>query len=102
MDVAVAAKVGDDAFGDFLVALLDERGIERSAVVRDAAVPTSATVVLVAADGERTFLHRLGASGALRRDEFAPAQLFSARALHVAGALVMPALDGEPTSLVRR
>jgi sugar/nucleoside kinase (ribokinase family) len=102
LDVAVAGKVGDDAFGEFLLALLDERGIDRTAVVRDVVAPTSATVVLVAPDGEQTFLHRLGSSGALRAGEFAPEQVLAARALHVAGALVMPALDGEPTAALLR
>ena len=68
---AVAGKVGEDPFGDFLVSLLDERGLDRRAVVRDPSVPTSATVVLVAADGERTFLHLPGANGALRAEELA-------------------------------
>jgi sugar/nucleoside kinase (ribokinase family) len=62
LDVALATKVGEDALGDFLIGLIEERGLDRGALLRDAATPTSATVVLVAADGERTFLHRLGAS----------------------------------------
>jgi sugar/nucleoside kinase (ribokinase family) len=94
LEVAVAGKVGTDAFGDFLLGVIDERGLE-SRVVRDAAVPTSATVALVGADGERTFLHVPGANGALRAEEI---DFAGARALHVAGALVMPALDGEPTA----
>jgi sugar/nucleoside kinase (ribokinase family) len=102
LDVALAGKVGDDPFGDFLLGVLDERGIDRASVVRDAAVPTAATVVLVAPDGEQTFLHRLGASGALRAEQFARDDLLAARALHIAGALVMPALDGEPTTALLR
>jgi sugar/nucleoside kinase (ribokinase family) len=98
VDVAVAGKLGADPFGDFVTGLLDERGIERRGVVRDADVPTSATVVLVDAGGERTFLHLPGANGALRADELDPELLCSGRILHVAGALVMPALDGEPTA----
>lgn len=102
LDVAVAGKVGPDAFGDFLLALLEERGLDRAAVVRDGAAPTSATVVLVAPDGERTFLHLVGASTALRADELDHGRLFSARALHLAGALVMPGLDGEPAAALMR
>lgn len=100
LSVACAGKVGTDAFGDFLVALLDERGVERSMVLRDAAVPTSATVALVDAAGERTFLHVPGANGSLKTEELDLDLLFAARALHVAGALVMPALDGAPTAVL--
>jgi sugar/nucleoside kinase (ribokinase family) len=92
----VAGKVGADRFGDFVVDLLDERGVDRRAVVRDASAPTSATVALVAGDGTRTFLHVPGANGTLRADELDAELLYSGRALHAAGQLVMPALDGEP------
>jgi sugar/nucleoside kinase (ribokinase family) len=95
---ACAGKVGTDALGDFLVGLLDERGIDRSLVLRDAAASTSASVALVDGSGERTFLHMPGANGSLRADELAVDRLFAARVLHVAGALVLPALDGAPTA----
>lgn len=95
---AVAGKVGVDPFGDFLLHLLHERGIDGRGVLRDQHVPSSATVALVDATGERTFLHLLGANGALRLEELDLELVFSGRALHLAGALVMPALDGEPTA----
>lgn len=98
LSVACAGKVGTDAFGDFVVALLDERGVDRSLVVREAEVATSATVVLVDGEGERTFLHVPGANGSLDAKELDLDRVLAARALHVAGALVMPALDGEPTA----
>jgi sugar/nucleoside kinase (ribokinase family) len=96
LHAAVAGKVGADRFGDFVVELLDERGVDRRAVVRDASTPTSATVALVGSDGTRTFLHVPGANGALRSEELDPELLYAGRALHAAGQLVMPALDGEP------
>lgn len=96
LDVAVAGRVGDDPLGDFLVRLLDDRGIDRTAVVR-APAPTAATVVLIDDRSERTFLHTPGANAELRAEKLDRDSLFAGRALHVAGALVMPALDGEPT-----
>ena len=98
LSVACAGKIGTDALGDFLVGLLDERGVDRSLVLRDAAVPTSASVALVDAAGERTFLHVPGANGSVRMDELDVDRILAARLLHVAGALVMPAFDGEPTA----
>ena len=97
LSVLVVGKVGEDTFGNFVVGLLDERGLDTRGVLRDPAVPTSATVVLVDRAGERSFLHLPGANGALGAEELAP-EIFAGRALHVAGALVMPALDGAPTA----
>lgn len=98
LTAAVVGKVGDDAFGDFLVGLLDARGIDRRGVLRDPDVGTSASVVLVDVGGERTFLHVPGANGRLHLGEIDSSVLFSGRALHVAGSLVMPELDGAPTA----
>jgi sugar/nucleoside kinase (ribokinase family) len=98
LDARVVGKVGADPFGDFILQLLDERGVDRRGVLQDSAVSTSATVVLVDSAGERTFLHLPGANGRLRREELDEDALFSGRALHVAGALVMPELDGSPTA----
>jgi sugar/nucleoside kinase (ribokinase family) len=100
VEAAVAGKVGADPFGDFLLGLLDERGVRREGVVRDERVPTSATVVLVDSDGERTFLHVPGSNGALGLDELDESELYAGRALHIAGALVMEGLDGEPFARV--
>ena len=65
LSVGIVGKIGDDPFGDFVIALLEERGLETEGVLRDPAVPTSATVVLVDRAGERAGLHLPGANGTL-------------------------------------
>jgi sugar/nucleoside kinase (ribokinase family) len=97
---AAAGKLGVDPLGDVLLGVLEERGVDRQAVVRDPEAPTSATVALVGADGERTFLHLAGANASLRADDLDPELIFSGRALHVGGALLLEALDGEPTAAI--
>jgi sugar/nucleoside kinase (ribokinase family) len=98
LDVALAGKVGADALGDFVLGLADERGLDRRGVIVDPDAATSATVVLVDRAGERTFLHLPGANGLLRAEELDAELLYAGRALHLAGTLVMPSLDGEPAA----
>jgi len=98
--VASAGKVGADLFGDFLLGLLDERGVRRTGVLRDPGVATSSTVALVHSDGDRTFLNFQGANATLRADELDPDEPFAGRALVYTGALALPALDGEPAAAV--
>jgi sugar/nucleoside kinase (ribokinase family) len=98
LTAGAAGKVGTDPFGDFLLGLLDERGVDRRGVVRDPVSPTSATSVLVRDDGERAFLHSTGADGTLRADELDEEVLYGGRALHLAGALLLDGLDGEPAA----
>ena len=96
LDAGVVGKVGDDLFGDYLLGVLEERGVERDGVLRDERVGTSASVVLVDRGGERTFLHVPGANADLTEEELDPDLLYAGRALHLAGVLVMEGLDGEP------
>ena len=97
---AAAGKVGSDPLGDFVLSVLDSRGVDRAGVLQDPRVPTSATVVLVDSGGERTFLHLPGANGSVTAGELDTEVVFGGRCLLVTGALVMPALDGEPTAAI--
>jgi sugar/nucleoside kinase (ribokinase family) len=97
MRAAVVGKVGADAFGDFILRTAEERGVDASGVIRDATTTTSVSVALVDASGERTFLHATGANATLTAGELRE-ELFTGRALHIAGALVLDELDGEPTA----
>src|SRR5436190_5295315 len=64
IDTAVIGKVGDDGFGDFMVSQLQKYGIQAEGVVRDKETATSATMVMVHSDGERSFIHYIGANAA--------------------------------------
>ena len=100
LEAAVVGKLGADPLGDHLLELLDERHVAREAVLRDPSVGTSTTVVLVDSGGERTFLHVPGANAELRADELDQVALYAGRALHLAGALVLERLDGEPLARI--
>ncbi len=100
INTAVIGKVGRDGFGDFMVGSLTKNGVDCSGVVQDAEVATSATMVMVHADGERSFIHYLGANAALTEDDIDFELVRKSKILHVAGAFLMPAMDGEPTARV--
>jgi sugar/nucleoside kinase (ribokinase family) len=98
LPVEVLGKVGTDPFGDFLLEQLDERGIGRRGVSRDEACGTSATMVMVDPEGERRFVHYIGANARLTLEDVDFDVVESASILHVAGSLVLPGLDGQPTA----
>src|SRR5436853_3951834 len=54
---AVIGKVGRDGFGDMVRDILQGHGLDTSGLVADAHTATSATMVLIASDGERSFIH---------------------------------------------
>lgn len=95
---AVLGKVGVDGFGDFVISRLEAAGVDTRGVGRDTAKHTSATLVSVSSDGERTFIHYRGANGSLRPEEFDYDFIAEAEFLHVAGVFLMPGFDGEPAA----
>jgi sugar/nucleoside kinase (ribokinase family) len=99
---ALAGCVGDDLFGRVLQGEASARGLDTTGL-RVTSELTSASVVLDASDGERTFLHNPGASAALTaRDVEAALEASGAGWLHIGGALVLPGLDGEPLAALLR
>jgi len=102
IDVAVIGKVGNDGFGDFLERQLASYGIDPSGIARDGNAATSATMVMVHGDGERSFIHYLGANAELVESDIDFEVIRRSKVLHVAGAFLMPKFDGEPTARVMK
>lgn len=96
----VIGKVGNDGFGDFMVNSLTKSGVDCAGVVRDNETATSATMVMVHGDGERSFIHYIGANAALTEDDVNWDVVKSSKILHIAGTFLMPSFDGEPTARV--
>lgn len=100
IDTAVIGKVGNDGFGDFMVTSLERNGVDCAGVVRDLETATSATMVMVHGDGERSFIHYIGANATLTEDDVNYDVVKNSKILHVAGSFLMPMFDGEPTARV--
>jgi sugar/nucleoside kinase (ribokinase family) len=98
LPVEVIGKVGTDPFGEFIVTVLQQRGVGARGVKRDSETGTSATMVMVDSEGERRFVHYIGANARLSLDDIELEIVRTANILHVAGALVLPGIDGEPTA----
>jgi sugar/nucleoside kinase (ribokinase family) len=98
LPVEVIGRVGDDPFGEFMVSALQQRGVGAQGVKRDSETGTSATMVMVDSEGERRFVHYIGANARLTLDDIELETVRTAGILHVAGSLVLPGIDGEPTA----
>ncbi len=98
VDTAIVGKVGDDGFGRFVREAMAEEGIDTSGIAVTQERGTSATMIMIDSEGERTFLHCIGANATMRPEDIDMAQVREAEILHFAGALVMPGFDGEPAA----
>ncbi|HUT74000.1 MAG TPA: sugar kinase [Armatimonadota bacterium] len=102
VSTGLIGRVGDDGFGDFYMSAMQREAVDACGIIRDPAANTSSTMVLVHGDGERSFIHCLGANAALRAQDVDLDAIAGAKVLHVAGTFLMPALDGEPTARLLR
>ena len=100
ISTGLMGKVGTDGFGDFVIRQMEDAGLDTRGIKRTKSVNTSATMVMVSADGERTFFHYLGANAELCYGDLDFDIIKEASILHVAGAFLMPGFDGEPTAAV--
>jgi sugar/nucleoside kinase (ribokinase family) len=98
----VVARVGDDTFGAFVRQQLHDSRVDTQGLTIDPETPSSSTMVLVAPDGQRSFIHNRGANSTLTLETIDFGILERPRHVHIGGALLMPGLDGEPTATLLR
>jgi sugar/nucleoside kinase (ribokinase family) len=97
---AVIGKVGNDGFGAFVINEMKRNGVDVQGVAVGKDGKTSASVVAVHSNGERSFLHHLGTNADFSKDDIDYSILLKSKILFVAGALLMPNFDGDPTAEV--
>jgi sugar/nucleoside kinase (ribokinase family) len=102
MKTAILGKVGKDGFGDFLVNSLKDEGVDTEGLVAKAGINTSSSLVLVAGNGERTFLHCIGSNADFTYEDVNFDIIKNSKILFVAGTNLMPNFDGIPCSKVVR
>ena len=96
-EVAIVGKVGNDNLGKFLINKLKEEGVNTEGIKVTDKANSSGTAVLVHSNGERSFLHSIGANAEFGIEDIDFEKIMEFHILHVAGTFVMPKFDGKPT-----
>lgn len=97
---AMIGKVGNDGFGAFAVNEMRRSGVNVEGIKVEKNCRTSASVVLGHSNGERSFLHHLGANADFSKSDIEFSIIHDSKILLIAGALLMPSFDGEPAAEV--
>lgn len=87
-------KIGDDGFGKFLQETLRQAGVATEGLSVDPSVQTSASVVAIGSDGERSILHCLGSNARFGFEDVNLELVKQANILFIAGTFLMPRFDG--------
>ena len=96
LNVAIQGRVGKDLFADTLLDALQKEGIQTDSI-RRGEENTAFSFVMVPDDGDRRIYHTPGANNGFGPADLDLDAIRQSRVLHIAGASLMPALDGEPT-----
>jgi len=95
MAVEAVGCVGNDAFGDFIIATLKQHGVHATAVAQRSGVGTSGTLIINVQGQDRRFIHAVGANATLRASDISIDLVRQAKVLYVGGYLLMPSLKND-------
>jgi sugar/nucleoside kinase (ribokinase family) len=91
---AIAGKIGNDGFGVFMKDQLSANNVNIDALVIDKNAQTSASVVISSSDGERSFIHSLGANANFSEKDINYNIVHNSNIVFVAGTMLLPRFDG--------
>lgn len=95
VSVGAVGCVGTDAFGEFIIATLEEQGVDATAVKRQPGVGTSGTLIINVKGQDRRFVHSIGANATIRTSDISLDLVRQAKVLYLGGYLLMSSLTHE-------
>lgn len=94
---SVVGKIGDDNLGRFLLNALQSEKVEVKGLKVDKNLSTSASMVMISGDSERSIIHSLGANKEFCYEDINLEILRETKILLIAGTFLMPNFDGMGT-----
>lgn len=94
-EVYYVGCIGSDMLGDFLIANARASGVNMDYVMRRSGLEQSKSLILINADGKRTFLQNPGTSNAFCFEDCRLEILDRVDLLQIGGAFHLPAFDGD-------
>jgi sugar/nucleoside kinase (ribokinase family) len=100
LEPAVVGRVGGDAFGKVVAAMLNDHRVDVSALQVSPDFDTSQTLIVNVAGEDRRFIHTFGANAHFRAADIPPERVARCRVLYLGGYLVMPRVEQDELAAV--
>lgn len=97
LNVQIAAEVGDDTMGDWLVSAMQAEGMNTDLVTRSATAQTAMSMLPIRTDGTRSAFFVPGASNTFDLSAEALECVLDAGIIHLGGTGLLGTFDGEPS-----
>lgn len=95
ISAAIVGKIGDDGFGEFIKNAFFENKVITDGLIVKKDGATSASLVIVAQDAERSFIHCQGENATLVERDIDYTVIEKAKLVFVAGFMLMQRFDGD-------
>ena len=103
LDVQIAAELGQDPMGDWLMSAMEGVGIHTRLVSRNAGVQSPMSMLPIAPDGARSAFFAPGTSNTFTLDAAGIEAACDAKIVHLGGTGLLAGFDGAPSlSLLKR
>ena len=97
LKVRLAAEVGRDPMGDWLLETLGAAGVDTALMSRNESVQTSMSMLPISSDGARSAFFVPGTSSTFMLDDSGIEAACDASIVHLGGTGLLSAFDGEPS-----
>ena len=97
LTVQIAAEVGNDPMGDWLVSAMQAQGMNTELVTRSATAQTAMSMLPISSDGARSAFFVPGASNTFDLDDTALQRVLDAEIIHLGGTGLLGTFDGAPS-----
>lgn len=97
VESVMVGMVGGDMFGDFLKKRLSEAGVDSKGLKTNPDVQTSASVLMIDKEAERSFFHCTGTNAVFTESDIDYKAIEDCEMVFVTGSFLMDNFDGEPT-----
>lgn len=95
INAAIIGKIGNDGFGNFMKNAFIDNGVITDGLIVNASGSTSASLVIVTDDGERSFIHCQGENATLVESDIDYSIVAKSKLVFVAGIMLMAKFDGD-------
>ena len=99
---SVIGRIGNDKLGEILIDTLKTEKVEVKGLKIDPSVSTSASLVMISHDGERSIVHSMGSNRYFCFEDVDLDIIRDCRILLIAGTFLMPGFDGPGTEKLLR
>ena len=100
--VGLAGMVGRDSFGEIVLNVAREAGVDVSGVRAGGGAKTSVCIMLINENGDRNFASYRGANSVYSLEDFDPSILKKTRIINIGSLFALKALDGKGTAALFR